>query len=546
MLRNLAMVSVICVAAWGQQAPPRVGVGVAQRKLGLREAIEMALKGNLEIEIERSNVSSSAQAIKAAQGAFDPIFRWMPGVDSRNTPVASVLQGAGGKLAEKLMAQNFSLAQKLPSTGAGLQAGFDNSRASTSNAFASLNPVMSSRLVFGITQPLWRNRAIDRERAELKIRRTQFNLSESDFEVKVIDVVWRVEQAYWDLVGARQDVDVKADGVKWAQEQLARNRRMIESGTLAAVELAASEAELQRRMDAWYASIGLVTEVENLLKTLLAPDRQSPIWGEEIVPADVRTVDAPAVVDLGDAVTQAIKDRAELRGLALRRDVNDVQKRLSADQTKPQVNLSASYSNAGIGGTISATENPFSASQALTAQRLNQLSALAGLAPLSAAGFGSLPDILIGGYGTALSNVFSGRYQSVQVGLQFDLNLRNRTAEATLAQSAIAERRLKLEQARAEQLIEAQVRNAVQAIETAKQRIAAAGAAERAAQEKLDSEIRLFQTGESTNFMVLTRQNEYLDSRRRAVVANLDLNKAVSRLEQALGSTLRSRNISLK
>ncbi|MEK7750480.1 MAG: hypothetical protein AAB654_01095, partial [Acidobacteriota bacterium] len=85
MLRNLAMVSVICVAACGQPAPPRVGVGVAQRKLGLREAIEMALKGNLEIEIERSNVSSSAQAIKAAQGAFDPIFRWMPGIDSRNT-----------------------------------------------------------------------------------------------------------------------------------------------------------------------------------------------------------------------------------------------------------------------------------------------------------------------------------------------------------------------------------------------------------------------------------------------------------------------------
>ena len=155
----------------------------------------------------------------------------------------------------------------------------------------------------------------------------------------MIDVVWRVEQAYWDLVGARQDVDVKADGVKWAQEQLARNRRMIDSGTLAAVELAASEAELERRMDAWYASIGLVTEVENLLKTLLAPDRQSPIWGEEIVPADERTVDAPAVVDLRDAVTQAIKDRAELRGLALRRDVNDIQKRLSADQTKPQVNL---------------------------------------------------------------------------------------------------------------------------------------------------------------------------------------------------------------
>jgi len=546
MLRNLAILSVTSVLAWGQQAPPRVGVGVLQRKLALREAIEMALKSNLEIEIERSNISSSAQAIKAAQGAFDPIFRWLPGLDSRNTPVASVLQGAGGKLAEHLLAQNFSLSGKLPSTGTTLVAGFDNGRTSTSNAFASLNPIMSSRLAFGFTQPLLRNRVIDRDRAELKIRRKQLNLSETDFELRTIDVISRVEQAYWDLVGARQDVDVKADGVQWAREQLARNRRMIDSGTLAPVELSASEAELQRRLDAWYASIGLVTEIENLLKTLLAPDRQSPLWGEEIIPAEEHTRDAPVMVDLREAVPQAIKDRAELRGLALRRDVNDVQKALNADLTKPQVNLSASYANAGIGGTLSSADNPITASQALTGQRLNQLSALAGLAPLPTTSFGALPGVLIGGYGTALSNVFSGRYQSVQVGLAFDLNLRNRTAEATLAQSVIAERRLKLEQARAELLIEAQVRNAVQAIETARQRIAAAQASERAAKEKVDSETRLFQTGESTNFLVLTRQNEYLDSRRRVVVANLDLNKAVSRLEQALGTTLRSHNIALK
>ena len=165
MLRNLAVLSVICVAAVAaSQAPPRVGVGVAQRKLGLREAIEMALKGNLEIEIERSNVSSSAQAIKAAQGAFDPIFRWMPGSIRATLPSPASCKAPAASSPRSCMAQNFSLAQKLPSTGAGLQAGFDNSRASTSNAFASLNPVMSSRLVFGyhataVAQPRYRPRA---------------------------------------------------------------------------------------------------------------------------------------------------------------------------------------------------------------------------------------------------------------------------------------------------------------------------------------------------------------------------------------------------
>ena len=78
------------------------------------------------------------------------------------------------------------------------------------------------------------------------------------------------------------------------------------------------------------------------------------------------------------------------------------------------------------------------------------------------------------------------------------------------------------------------------------QRIVAAQAAEKAAQEKLNSEVRLFQTGESTNFLVLTRQNELLDSRRRAIIAQLELNRAIARLEQAIGKTLPAHNIKLK
>jgi HAE1 family hydrophobic/amphiphilic exporter-1 len=97
-----------------------------------------------------------------------------------------------------------------------------------------------------------------------------------------------------------------------------------------------------------------------------------------------------------------------------------------------------------------------------------------------------------------------------------------------------------------EQAIEAQVRNALQAIQTARQRIASAQAGARAAKDKLDSETRLFQTGESTNFFVLTRQNEYADSRHREVAARLDLNKAIARLEQALGVTLDAHQVTLK
>ena len=107
-------------------------------------------------------------------------------------------------------------------------------------------------------------------------------------------------------------------------------------------------------------------------------------------------------------------------------------------------------------------------------------------------------------------------------------------------------KRIGLERRQLEQGVEAQVRNAMQSLSSAKQRIVAAESSVRAAKEKLDSEVRLFQTGESTNFLVLTRQNELADSRRRLVQATLEFNKSVARLSQALGNTLGTHSIRLK
>lgn len=527
-------------------APRRVGVGITQLKLTLREAVELALKNNLEIEIERTNVANATQALKAARGAFDPTLRYTPFFESRNTPAASVLQGPGGKLTERFLLNNLSLRQRTTYQGIALSADFENARNTTTNTFASLDPFYTSRLVFGVTVPLLRNRAIDPQRGEIRIRTRNLDISAAELELRAIDVVTRVEQAYWALAAARQDAFVQSEGVRLAREQLARNRRMIEAGTLAPVELAASEAELQRRLDLWYASSGAVTEAENVLKSLIAPERSSPVWNDELVPVDLRTFEPPAATDLTALMQSALQNRLELKQVDMRLETTAIQRQIASDQTKPQLNFQASYSNAGLGGALRASDNPFSAATALQIQRLNELSARAGLPPLPQVSFGAVPSNLVGGYGSALHNLFAGRYQSFQAGVSFDINLRNRTAEAGAEQAAIAERRLKLERRRAEQAIEAQVRNALQALETAKQRIAAAAAGERAAKEKLDSEIRLFQTGESTNFLVLTRQNEFLDARRRAVVANFEFNRSISRLRQAVGDTLEAHQISVK
>jgi len=199
-----------------------------------------------------------------------------------------------------------------------------------------------------------------------------------------------------------------------------------------------------------------------------------------------------------------------------------------------------------LGGALNAVNNPLSNSFQPLYDRLNQLSAQAGLPPVAVSSLGGVPGSLIGGLGSALGSVFSGSYQTVQVGLALDFTARNRAAQANYSSALITAKQLSYQQARIEQLIEAQMRNSMQAFQTARQRIAAAEAAERAAKEKLESETRLFETGESTNFLVLTRQNEYLTARERAVVAHLDFNRAVAQLEQAEGVTLTAHNITLQ
>ncbi len=543
------LVSLLCLSMLlsaqqtGIPGIPRVGVTAGEHRLSLDEAIQMALANNLDIAIERQNVADAQQLIRAAQGAFDPQFHWKPSLASNNTPVTSILEGANGKLSEHFDRQNVGYSQLIPHTGAQLGVEFDNARNSSSNIFNSLNPFYTSLLAVNLSVPLLRNRATDENRSALLIRRKQSNSSVALFDVRVTNIITQVQQAYWDLVAAREDTEVEGEAVKLGAEQLARDQREIEAGTLAPVEIFASRAELERRRDSQISSVATLTEAENTLKTLLLPDRRDPLWNQQLIPANEDLLAPTAPTNVDEAVGDAMKNRPELRDVQSQQEANQLQLRLYKNQTLPQANLTASYTNQGLAGALRPGEDPFTQLESSLYQRLNELSAINNLPPTPIANFGALPPTVLGGYGTAAGSVFAGRFQSVQAALDIEWTARNRTALAQLAQSAIAQKRLQFQKARTEQLIQADVRNALQSLDSAHQRVVASQASVNAAQEKLASETRLFRNGESTNFLVLTRQNEYLDSRHRLLLARLDYNRAVARLEQSTGLTLQSHHV---
>jgi len=393
---------------------------------------------------------------------------------------------------------------------------------------------------------LLHNRPIDRDRAQIRIRSKQLDVSRTDLEIRIIDVVTRVESAYWDLLAARDNVVVSQEAVGLAEEQLARTRRQIEAGTLAPVELAAAEAELERRRDTLFASVALVTELENVLKNLLLGDRKEEMWDEAIIPGQGPTEQLPDFSAWREAVASALSRRPELRQNVQRREQNDIELELNRNQTKPLVNLQVGYSTAGLAGALNPVENPFVQSNRDLYARVNRLSLMAGLPPLIPPGGGGAAPGFLGGYGQVLSNLFGGNFQSIQAGVSFDLTLRNRAAEAAVAQSVIAERRLKLQRQQLEQRVETDVRNSYQSLQSGQQRLAAATASVRAAREKVESETRLFNSGESTNFLVLTRQNEYAESRRRELLAQLEINKSLAQMRRAVGRTLENFGIQVR
>ncbi len=522
----------------------RVGVDNSkQLSLSLQQAIVMALSKNRDIEIERASIQMSEQDLLAARGAYDPVFGVAAYFQSHTIPTSSILQGATNfNLTDKTLVYSPTFQQQLP-TGGNYILNFDNNHLSTTNSFSSINPSFNSTLTFSFNQPLLRNFKLDRNRRQILIAKRRLDLSDAQFKQRAIEIISNVQRAYWDLVYTIREVQVKQEGVRWADDQLRRNRNLVAAGTLAPVEIVAAEAEVKRREEDVLTTVESVTRAENTLKGMLLAERTAPEWESVIVPTE-QDEPSQSIIDLSDAVSTALANRPELEQLKVQDELTDIDVKFYRNQTKPQLDFVGLYGITGLAGARSTADNPLLAFNNILLTRVNQLSAIQGLTPLP-----GIPDTispsLIGGQGQALFNLFSNDFKTYKIGISFNLTIHNRTAEGNLGRSIAQKRQISAQRQKAEETVQIDVRNAMQALKTAQKRIEAARAARIASERQLESEIRQYQAGESTNFLVLTRQNDLSDIKGREVRALTDYNKAIVDLQRAMATTLRSHNVTV-
>jgi HAE1 family hydrophobic/amphiphilic exporter-1 len=529
----------------------RVGVNAAKRvTMTLRDAMLMALENNRDIEIERLNVQMTDYDVKGAQGFYDPALSTSLYYDRKNNPVTSIFAASQ----TDNIVGSAALTQHLQWNGATIQGRYDNNRSTTTNALFDLNPQVTNTLNVTLTVPTWRNRTTDLARRQIKLAKKRLDLSDAQFRQRAIEIISQVQRAYWDLVFARKDLEIKAESVDLARTQLEHNQRLVEAGSLAPADIISARVELERRNDEAELAIDAIQRAENALKGMMVENSGSDLWSSEIIPADQPQVDVSPAIPLEDANRLARQNRPELEQFRLRNELNKIDADYFRNQTKPQVDFFITYGVQGLAGALRNTPNPITASSALTTQRINELIGRVNvltpgqtpLAPLTSSNNGSIPGDLVGSYGQSLVNLLQNQFRTWQFGVNINLPLRNRTAQANLGRSLTEGKQIEVQRQRLEQAIEIEVRNALQAVETARNRVEAAKNSRVNAELQYQSEQRKFDAGQSTNFFVLDRQNALSAARGRELRAMTDYTKAVAELQRVMSTTLSSNNVTVK
>jgi outer membrane protein len=527
--------------------PPltRVGVDLAeQQPLTLREAIALALQNNKDIEVARDNVKIAEFDLLTVHGAYDPRLSAQSYFEKIKTPATSFLSGATGAVEYSDFTATTRLEGLTAKAGGNYRLDFSSVRSTTNNQFTALNPQYPTALTFTYTQPLGRGLRFDSPRRQIEVAKKNLSLTDAQFRQRAIEVITNVQRSYWDLVFALRNLQIQRDSLADARSQLEHNRRMVAEGSLAPIDVVAAETQVANFEQAEFVALDDVNRAENNLKNLIAENQQAKMWSVAITPTDQVDLTVP-LVPLPDAMKAAMANRQELRQSDLAREINVLDQKLYRDLAKPEIDLVGSYGMAGNAGTLTSVTNPITSSIGQLTARVNQLSTLAGLQPPLTPPVLTLDPNLIGGYPQSLWNLGLNRFNNFRIGVAISLPLHNRTAEGQLGHSLVEGKRIATQREQLEQLIQVEVRNALQSLTTAEARLRSAAVARSTAEQQYESEKRKLDAGQSTVFLVLERQTALATAKGNELRAQTDLNKAIAELQRATGNSLTANNVTV-
>jgi outer membrane protein len=545
--------------------------------MSLEDAIQLAIQNNLDIGVQRyvtwiadTNLlrAKSGSPIRSAQGftsvlgsiptaSFDPTITTSLNWSRSSIPVNNpFLSGTGTSALSALTnynAQaNFTYSQGFK-TGTSIQVNFNNARSSTTSPSTFFNPAVQTTLGFGFQQQLLKGFGILPNTRYIIEAKNNSQGARYTLASSVITVIANVENAYWNLVYAREDVGVKQTTVDWAKKNLDDTQRQLQIGTLAKLDVVQAESELATDQQNLIVSQTNEQQQQTVLLNLITRNPMATgLQGVTVVPTD--SINTPPKVDIipyRDAVQEAWKNRPDLLATELSLKNAGIEVKVTRNALLPSLSLFGQYQSEGLAGNSkSVVTTPTAYGPDLNAPILD-----ANGNPIVIAGqpiYAGTPTAVMSsttinpaGLTDAWDTMWNSHFPTYAFGLSLNIPLRNRSAQADNAQALLQQREATLQLQSLRNNIAATVRNAQIAMQQGLARVQAAVKARQLAQETLDAEQKKFQLGVSTDFNVILRERDLATAKGNEIQAKVSLIEAIVAFNQALGRTLQVHNVSI-
>ncbi len=489
-------------------------------KLSLEQCITQGLKKNLDLNVEVLTYKESLESVTSSFGIFIPNLDLQYSERRTKSPSSSFLEGAEITKTDT-SSYNLTLSQKLP-TGADLSLNLQSSKTETNNRFYGFNPSYNTRLTLDFTQPLLKGFGPTVTKKEILIATNNKKAALYSLKQKVMDVVYSIEEAYWNLVYAKMNLKVKEEALRLAQDLLKKNEKQVEVGTLAPIEIMAAKSEVASRESEIIQAKAAIEQAEDNLKKLLNIVDFEKNWDYKIEPLDSPKTEVNFTIpNLNEAIEIAKKNNPLLKQQELNLKNKEINLKVAKNQMLPTLNLQASYWTTGLSGDRILYEN-------------NDFFR------------GEIIGIIKGDPADSLRDALKSIYNNWSVSLNLKIPLSNSALKAQYASAKIEYEKTLLQIKTSEQGVIQEIRNAIREVESSLKMVHATKIARELAKSKLDAEVKKLATGLSTNYQVIQYQKDYEQSKSAEVKAIIDLNIAVLKFKKALGTLLDDYGIKFK
>ena len=488
---------------------------------------------NLTSGSSSSTGSSAVQLSNSGpvSSAFDPVATGSLQWGHFSQPQTTNFLTGTTSLVTRQKLYNFGVQQGFL-TGTQAQLGYNNNINDSNNARNDFNPVTTSNLDLYVSQHLLQGFGLAVNNRNIRIAKNNVQVADLVFKQQVINTVANVIGLYWDLVAYNEDVAVKQQALALAQKLYNDNKKQVEIGTLAPIEIVRAEAEVAAREQDLTTSETNVLQQETILKNAISRNGvASPTVAEvRIVPTDrIRMPAVEPVQPIQDLVQKALAERPELSQTQIQLDNSRIALKGTKNALLPTVDAFVDLRNRGQAGTV----NVLPVTDPTTGQLIPRN-------PNAVDGF------FLGGYGTVLRQLFGRNFPDYSAGLSLNIPLRNRAAQADFTNAQLNLRQGELQYQRQINNVRVDVQNALIALQQARARYQAAEKNRALQEQTLDAEQKKYALGASTVFFVVQAQRDLATAEGSRVQALAAYARARTQLELATGQTLDANNIQIE